>query len=71
VIANLFTPAVRQWLYAVLLAGVPLLIVYGIVSADTAPLWIALGGAILGHGTATVALAKQRQAAKPEGKEAA
>ena len=38
---------VRRWLYGILLAGVPLLIVYGVVDDATGPLWIALGGAML------------------------
>lgn len=46
------TPAVRRWLYLVLLTAVPLLIAYGAISDETAPLWIALGGAVLGMGVA-------------------
>jgi hypothetical protein len=53
-------PQFRQWLYTVLLFAVPLLIAYGIIDAVTAALWIALGGAVLGLGTATGAVAKQR-----------
>lgn len=38
----------RKWLYVVLTAVIPLLIVYGVVDDLTAPLWLALGGAVLG-----------------------
>lgn len=37
----------RKHLYLVCLAAVPLLVAYGIITADTAPLWIALAGAII------------------------
>jgi hypothetical protein len=59
-VAAVFTPAVRQWLYNVSLVCVPLLVVYGIVDDKTAALWVALGGAILGQGTAAVTLKTQR-----------
>lgn len=60
-----FTPAVRQWIYNVSLVGMPLLVVYGIVDDKTAALWVALGAAILGHGTAAVTLKVQRRHAAP------
>ena len=41
------TPAVRKWIYGVALALLPLLIGFGIVKAEDAPLWAALIGAIL------------------------
>jgi hypothetical protein len=37
----------RKWLYGVALAGVPLLVAYGVVSEDAAPLWVAMIGAAL------------------------
>ena len=46
------TPQVRAWLYRIATALVPLLIAYGALSESTAPLWIALAGAILSSGTA-------------------
>lgn len=42
----------RKWLYGVLIAAVPLLIVYGVIEDAQAPLWIALVGAVLGNATA-------------------
>lgn len=63
----LISPKFRQWLYGVVLVGVPLLIVYGVVSAEDAALWSALAAAVLGQGTAFTALAQQRRtAAQPD-----
>ncbi|QFG13457.1 holin [Gordonia phage Powerball] len=46
------TPAQRQWLYAVITALVPILVVYGIVDDNSVTLWLALAAAVLGTGTA-------------------
>jgi uncharacterized transporter YbjL len=54
-------PQVRQWCYGILTVAVPLLIGYGILDAVQAALWLALGGAVLGTGTATLAVASQRK----------
>lgn len=51
-IKELIPPPVRSWLYAIVTALIPLLSAYGIISEQTAPLWIALAGAILATGTA-------------------
>jgi hypothetical protein len=37
----------RKHLYMVSLAAIPLLVFYGLVSQDAAPLWIALIGAVV------------------------
>ena len=37
----------RKWLYGIALAVVPLLVVYGVISEEAAPLWIALVGSFL------------------------
>lgn len=37
----------RKWIYAVCLAAVPLLVLYGVIDEAAAPLWIALIGAIV------------------------
>lgn len=60
-IAKYLNPQVRQWLYVVLTAAVPLLIAYGIVDTVQAALWLALGAAVLGTGTAAVAVRRQRK----------
>ena len=46
------TPAVRRWVYGIITAAVPLLVVYGIIEAATAPLWLALAASVLGTATA-------------------
>lgn len=46
------TPQARGWLYGVLTALIPLLITYGVLDQQTAPLWLALAASILGTSTA-------------------
>ena len=46
------TPQARGWLYGVLTALIPLLITYGVLDQQTAPLWLALVASILGTSTA-------------------
>lgn len=43
----------RAYLYPVLLAALPLLVAFGVITEDAAPLWAALVAALLGVGTAT------------------
>lgn len=47
---------VRKWIYGVALAGIPLLVVFGIIEQAQAPLWIAFIGAIVAPGLALVNL---------------
>ncbi len=37
----------RKWVYGVALVAVPLLVLYGVIEEDSAPLWIALIGAVV------------------------
>jgi hypothetical protein len=37
----------RAWLYRVSVAALPLLVAYGVVNAEDAPLWLAAAGAVL------------------------
>lgn len=46
------TPTVRRWAYGVATAAVPLLVIYGVIESETAPLWVALVASVLGTGTA-------------------
>lgn len=46
------TPNVRRWAYGVILAAVALLVAYGRIEAQVAPLWVALAAAVLGNVTA-------------------
>ena len=39
---------VRAYLYTIVAAASPIAVIYGVVNAEQAGLWVALGGAILG-----------------------
>ena len=58
---NWLTPQVRTWIYRVIIALVPLLIIYGVLDEQTAPLWIALAASILGTSTALAHTPKPRK----------
>lgn len=44
---TVLTPAVRAWIYGLVLASVPLLVFYGLVDAKAAPLFLTLAVALL------------------------
>lgn len=44
----------RAWIYRVLTAANPILIFYGVIEEQVAPLWMGLAGALLGTGLATI-----------------
>jgi len=44
---------IRAYIYAVLVAAVPVLLAYGILDEQTAALWLGLAAAVLGLGLAT------------------
>lgn len=44
----------RAWIYRVVLAAMPILTAYGVVSENDAPLFVALAAAVLSAGLATV-----------------
>jgi hypothetical protein len=46
--AEFFTRKRRQYLYSIALVIVPLLIMYDVLDAQSAPLWLALVAAVLG-----------------------
>lgn len=50
-------PNTRRWLYIVAAAVVPLLVFYGVITEDSAPLWIALAASVLGAGANGLAAA--------------
>lgn len=58
---NLSEPT-RAWLYRVLTAAVPLLVAYGAIDEQVAPLIVALGASLFGFG-----LASSNTSTKPEG----
>lgn len=50
-------PAARRWLYGVLTAAGPLVVFYGLASAQEVVLWLGLGATILGTPAAALASA--------------
>lgn len=48
------TPQVRQWLYGIVTALVPLLTLYGVIEAEAAPLWLAVAASVLSTSTALI-----------------
>lgn len=44
------SPAVRLWLYGILVAGAALAVGYGLLTVEQGGLWLALGAAVLGGG---------------------
>jgi hypothetical protein len=43
---------IRAYLYRVLVAAAPLLVLYGVATDSEVALWLAVGGAVLGNGVA-------------------
>lgn len=56
----------RAYIYRIVLAVMGLAIVYGVIDADDAPLWISLGVAVLGLGSSGLAAANTSTKPKPE-----
>lgn len=50
--SELLSPQVRTYIYGICLAVVPILIGFGVITQEQAPLIIALIGSLLGLGTA-------------------
>ena len=44
---NLLSREGRKWLYGISLTVIPLLVAYGVINEDAAPLWVALVGSFL------------------------
>jgi hypothetical protein len=55
-VAEFFTKKRRQYLYSIALVIVPLLIMYDVLDAQAAPLWLALVAAVLGVAAPVAAL---------------
>lgn len=51
-VPSLADPIVRKWLYGIVTALIPLLVIYGYMTEEAAPLWGALAGQIFATGTA-------------------
>ena len=56
----------RKWLYGIAMTAVPLLVVYGVVSEEAAPLWVALAGSFLAPTLALTHLSPVDSGAVPE-----
>jgi hypothetical protein len=54
----------RKWLYGIALTVVPLLVVYGVLSEEAAPLWVALIGSVLAPSLALSHLTPEEDEAK-------
>lgn len=46
----------RAWIYSLIVAAGPLVIFYGVASADEVALWLGLGGTVLGVPAGSTAL---------------
>lgn len=53
-IAPWLTPERRAWLYRLVVTALPLLVLYGYLSEQEAPLWLAFAGAMIGSSTAAL-----------------
>lgn len=63
-IEKLISARVRQWMYAVVTAGLALLVGYGIIAPEHVPLWLGFTAALFAIGatsTATAFVHKQRK----------
>lgn len=60
------TESRRAWLYRIVVAAIPLLVIAGVVSSEDAAAWIALAAAILGVGAAGLATVNTTTKPPPE-----
>lgn len=60
------TAQTRTYIYTVVVAAIPLLVVAGIIAADQATLWLTLAAAILGLGGTGLAVAHRPTLAASE-----
>jgi len=51
------SPTVRLWLYGIVGAAVPLLVIYGVTTAEQGTAWLAVAGAVLAPAGLTLAAA--------------
>ena len=49
---DLLNPATRRWIYGISVVAIPLLVTYGALDENVAPLWLAVIGAVLVPGLA-------------------
>lgn len=53
---NAFTPAARKWIYGIVAAGIPILVLFGVIAAEDTQVWLNFAAAVLGLGAASLAL---------------
>lgn len=57
----------RKWIYRVCLAAVPILVLYGVIDEASAPLWVALIGAVVAPTLALTHLTPKAEEDDPDG----
>lgn len=62
---NIQDPAVRRYIYGIVVAAIPLLVILGVIAQNDAQVWLNLAAAALGLGTATLALPNTPKDAAP------
>ena len=63
---DIFSAATRRWIYGIAVVLIPLLVAYGAVDENIAPLWLAVVGAILVPGLALANVNPNEPADLPE-----
>jgi hypothetical protein len=58
------TAAARQYVYSIVVAAIPVLLLLGLVTSDQVEVYLQLAAALLGLGTTTVATVKISQQRK-------
>jgi hypothetical protein len=53
---NIQNPATRRYVYGIAIAAIPLLVILGVITADQSQVYLNLAAAVLGLGTASLAL---------------
>lgn len=57
----------RQYLYSIAVVVIPVLVMYGVISQDSAPLWMAIVAAVLGVAAPAMALSHLTPEDPPKG----
>ena len=69
IIAN---PKTRKYIYGIIAAAIPILVIVGVITEDDVQLWLTLAAAVLGFGSAGLAAPNTPDApdlVKPQGTE--
>ncbi|MDQ0735167.1 hypothetical protein [Arthrobacter agilis] len=48
-------PAIRKWIYGIVTALIPILVIFGVIGPDESQAWLNLAAAVLGLGAAGLA----------------